>query len=179
MFYSYTEQMSDKLYLMKSKIDFAYRIFWGEDYYIESIDHLFQVNINMNFLYIFNYDGYSQGFYQSKKYIDTYNWSYNREQRKFIKVKESQYKCLDLNDVYDYDNKYFDFYQIIVSLNDSKKDSFYNINDYLLNKDCKIELSFTDNGILLDDYSKPFIPYNNSVFLRLMHLWLWKWMYIL
>ena len=74
--------------------------------------------------------------------ISTYNCKYLRTTNKFLKTNESSgiiYKCLDnLNETIKnvYNDDYFSYYEITVSLRDSEKDNFTNINDFLLINDC-------------------------------------------
>ena len=105
--------------------------------------------------------------------INTYNCKYLRQTNEFLKTNESSgiiYKCLDnLNETIRnvYNDDYFSYYEITVSLRDSEKDNFTNINDFLLINDCKIEVHYLDYTIKVENYKNPIVPYENSVFLQL------------
>ena len=65
------------------------------------------------------------------------------------------------------DKDFFTYYDFNLMLKDSENKNFTRINDYLLNKDCKLELFYTDYSIDINNHPKPIKPYMNSVFLQL------------
>ena len=105
--------------------------------------------------------------------INTYNCKYLSQTNEFLKTNESSgiiYKCLDnLNETIRnvYNDDFFSYYEFTVSLRDSEKDNFTNINDFLLINDCKIEFHYLDYTIKVENYNNPIIPYEDSVFLQL------------
>ena len=135
--YSLTYQLSNISSYMKSKIDFAYKFDCGK-YNNKSIEDLLQVDIHLDYIYIFDTLGIQQ-----RRRFETYNCTYNSDSRQFEKVNEvngTNYKCLDLTDFVDINYKaYIEKYEIIISIKDSKMHYFSYINDYLLNNDCKLE----------------------------------------
>ena len=163
----YWEYMRFRHFYMNSKLDFAYRLDCGKYNTNKSLENsldLLDVNIKINYI---NYNGYYGSNYSD--YINTFNCTYNIDSRQFEKIntiEKSHYKCLNFSELSPGKN-YFENYEIIISLKDPTKSNFCFINDYLLNNDCKIELSFIDNDIFVDSYSDPFLRYQRSLFLKL------------
>ena len=90
--------------------------------------------------------------------------------RSLDKNKLSDLKCLDdLNKViknrYQDKNDNFTYFQIDVEVKDDKNIS--QVKNYLLNKDCKVELYYIDVKIEINDYEEPIKPFFNEIFLQL------------
>ena len=133
---------------------------------------LFKVEIK----YIYSRPGNDSRIKDPKIPINTYNCEYNSTEKKFTKVSESQYKCLNFSDLKNYTNigiqngyndEFFTYFEIEVKLSDSRNDNFTEVTDYLIKKDCKFEFFYLDYSIKVENFSKPITPYKNSVFLQL------------
>ena len=132
---------------------------------------LFKVEIK----YIYSRPGNDSRIKDPKIPINTYNCEYNSTEKKFTKVSESQYKCLNFSDLKNYTNigiqngyndEFFTYFEIEVKLSDSRNDNFTEVTDYLIKNDCKFEFFYLDYSIKVENFSKPIIPYKNSVFLQ-------------
>ena len=163
----YWDYMRFRSFYMNSKLDFAYRLDCGKyntNKSLENLLDLLDVNIKVNYIH---HNGYLPFNYSD--YIDTFNCKYNSDYGQFEKIntiEKSHYKCLNFSELSQGKN-YIQNFEIIISLKDPTKSNFCSINDYLLNNDCKIELSFIDNDIFVDSYSDPFLRYQRSLFLKL------------
>ena len=165
----YWDYMRFRSFYMNSKLDFAYRLDCGKyntNKSPENLLDLLDVNIKVNYI---NDNGYITVNY-SDYYIDTFNCKYNSDYGQFEKIntiEKSNYKCLNLSELSQGKN-YFVNYEMIISLKDYSKSNFSYIDDYLLNNDCKIELSFIDYDIYVDNYNDPFNKFlQRSLFLKL------------
>ena len=166
----YWDYMHFGVFYMNSKLDFAYRLDCGKyntNKSPENLLDLLDVNIKVNYI---NHNGYMPFNYSD--YFDifnSFNCKYNSDYGQFEKIntiEKSNYKCLNLSKLSQGKN-YFVNYEMIISLKGDSKSNFSYVNDYLLNNDCKIELSFTDYDIIVDRYSDPFNRYQRSLFLKL------------
>ena len=161
------KDQTDILELKKSKNDLAYRLEYKNNYNSGfTCEDLLDVQINHLYSEKDEISGKRNKTYTN---INTYDCNI----KKFINVNkshESVYKCLNqpdkpIRNVYNDNN--FTYYEIIVSLKDSQKDNFTNINNYLLSNDCKFELYYLDYTINVENYSNPIKSYRNSAFLQL------------
>jgi len=163
--YEGTEKNNDILNYMKSKLDFAYRLDCGEYVNIKPIEDLLQVDIKVNFYEYYDRIGMASPIYKD---FSIYNCTYDNKNQQLKKVDKSNYKCINLSEL-DINNKnyIFESYEMNVSLKNSSQKEFYYFNEFLLNHTCKIEISFIDYLILINNYNNPIDPYKNSLFLRL------------
>ena len=162
---------TDILNFKQSKNDFAYRLeLKNNNNSSLTCEDLLDVNIK----FIYSARNKATGKRdKNPRDISIYNCKYLSTTNEFIKTNESSgiiYKCLDnLNETIRnvYNDDFFSYYEFTVSLRDSEKDNFTNINDFLLINDCKIEFHYLDYTIKVENYNNPIIPYEDSVFLQL------------
>ena len=161
---------TDILLFKRTKNDLAYRLeFKNNNNFSLTCEDLLDVKIT----YIHSKPNKTTGKRdKDPKIITTYNCYYNRTLKQFIPTtnESNVLKCLNhinepIRNVYNDD--YFKYYEITVSLRDSEKNNFTNITNFLLTNDCKLELYYLDYTIKVEDYSNPIIPYQNSVFMQL------------
>ena len=169
--HSLVDKSDNRRFYMKSKLDFAYRLDCGLYNSIKPLEDLLQVNITVSYNRIIDdYESGHSNILMGSNNFNTFNCTYNSDYKQFQKVNtiyNSNYKCLDLSELSLDKNYYIENYSMIVSLKDSSVKNFYDINNYLLNNDCKIELTFIDYSILINEYSDPIRRFRNSLFLTL------------
>ena len=82
----------------------------------------------------------------------------------------SSYKCLDNPDHVIrgiYDDQIFSYYEFSVSSKDDTQENLDNIDEYLFNNDCKLQIHYTDITVDLSNYEKPFNYFLNTFFIQL------------
>ena len=92
------------------------------------------------------------------KYEDFYN-NYNSS---FDYLKLRNYECLDDNDNNlegIYADRIFSYYKFTVEAINDTNETFNNIDEYLLENDCKLQVIFTDITINLSNYKEPIKPF--------------------
>ena len=167
LYYQKNQDSTDKINFNETENDFAYILeSKNNNNTALTCNDLLEVKIS----YIYN-ENQNNG-YRKKNVtnINKYNCTYNNSTKRFEKVPESQYKCIEHpNEIIQntYNDINFSYYEIIVSLKDSDKDNFTEITDFLSANDCKLDFYFLDYTVDIDNYNKPIIPYQNSVFLHL------------
>lgn len=136
LYYQKNQDSTDKINFNKTENDFAY-ILESKNYNNASLtcNDLLEVKIS----YIYN-ENQNYG-YRKKNVtnINKYNCTYNNSTKRFEKVPESQYKCIEHpNEIIQntYNDIYFSYYEIIVYLKNSEKDNFTEITDFLSAKNC-------------------------------------------
>ena len=153
--HSLVDNYKNRIYVMNSKLDFVYRLDCWLYESTKPLEDLLQVDITASYYFIVDSPGPEVNtLFMNTKRFDIFNCTYNRDYRQFQKVDaidESNYKCLDLSVLSLGKNGHIENYSMIVSLKDSSEKNFYDINDYLLNNDCKKELSLIDYDILIDE----------------------------
>ena len=161
---------TDSLLFKENENDLAYRLeYKNNSGSSATCEDLLEVKIN----YIYSKKASDSGSSRDKKStpITTFNCDYDPNKHHFIKINNSQkYQCFHhqnepIKNVYN--DLYFTYYEIIVSLRDSQKENFTNANNFLLTNDCKLELYYLDYTIKVEDYKNPIVPYQNLVFLQL------------
>ena len=100
------------------------------------------------------------------KYEDFYN-NYNNS---FDYLKLKTYECLDNNDKIlkgIYSDQIFSYYEFSVTAMNDTDSSFNNIDEYLEQNDCKLQIVYTDITIDLSNYKEPIKPFLNSFFIQM------------
>ena len=100
------------------------------------------------------------------RYEDFYN-NYNNS---FDYLRLKGYKCLDNNEHTIegiYSDKIFSYYEFSVTAINDTNETFNNIDEYLFENDCKLQLIFTDITIDLSNYKEPIKPFLNSFFIQM------------
>ncbi len=167
-YYPSNMDKTDKLNFKNSKNYFAYRLeYKNNDNSNLTCDELLEIKIS-------HIHSEVQDRKRHKKYskIKTYNCSYDNSKKIYVKEqKKSDYICIEhesnLFVQNTYNNEFFEYYELNVSLKDSENDNFTRINNFLLNNDCKLEFFYLDYTLNSTNYKKPTSPYLNSVFLQL------------
>ena len=80
------------------------------------------------------------------------------------------YECLDNynNNIEGfYSNKNFSYYEFTVSAINDTNDTFNNIDEYLEENNCKLQLAYTDTTIDLNNYEEPISPFLDSLFIQI------------
>ena len=100
------------------------------------------------------------------KYEDFYN-NYNNS---FDYLKLKNYECLDsyeqnLEGIYS--DQIFSYYEFSVNAIKDTDETFNNIDEYLSENDCKLQIVYTDITIDLSNYKEPIKPFLNSFFIQI------------
>ena len=170
VYYQNDKDKTDILHFNESNV-LAFKLDFKDEHTNLTSYDLFKVEIK----YIYSRPGNDSRIKDPKIPINTYNCEYNSTEKKFTKVSESQYKCLNFSDLKNYTNigiqngyndEFFTYFEIEVKLSDSRNDNFTEVTDYLIKKDCKFEFFYLDYSIKVENFSKPIMPYKNSVFLQ-------------
>ena len=99
-------------------------------------------------------------------YKDFYN-NFN-DSLDYLNIEEFQ--CLDDNSQIVegiYTDEVFSYYSFSVVIKEDTQDNFDKLNDYLLKKDCKLNVYYTDITIDLNNYKNPVRRYLESLFIQL------------
>ena len=164
-YYPSNMDKTDKLNFKNSKNYFAYRLeYKNNDNSNLTCDELLEIKI----YHIHRYGKANKNYTE----INTYNCSYNNSSKIYVKEqKKSDYICIEhesnLFVQNTYNNEFFEYYELNVSLKDSENDNFTRITNFLLNNDCKLEFFYLDYTLNSTNYKNPTSPYLNSVFLQL------------
>ena len=100
------------------------------------------------------------------KYEDFYN-NYNNS---FDYLNLKTYECLDNNDKIlkgIYSDQIFSYYEFTVTAINDSDTAFNNIDEYLEQNDCKLQIYYTDITIDLSNYKEPIKPFLNCVFIQM------------
>ena len=122
-----------------------------------------------------NYVKEMDGTYHKDKYPQTthnceYEDFYNNYNSSFDYLNLKNYQCLDNNKhIIEgiYADKIFSYYEFSVTAINDSDETFNNIDEYLFENDCKLQLVFTDITIDLSNYKEPIKPFLNSFFIQL------------
>ena len=122
-----------------------------------------------------NYVKEMDGTYHKDKYPQTthnceYEDFYNNYNSSFDYLNLKNYQCLDNNKhIIEgiYADKIFSYYEFSVEAINDSDETFNNIDEYLFENDCKLQLVFTDITIDLSNYKEPIKPFLNSFFIQL------------
>ena len=122
-----------------------------------------------------NYVKEMDGTYHKDKYPQTthnceYEDFYNNYNSSFDYLNLKNYQCLDNNrHIIEgiYADKIFSYYEFSVAAINDSDETFNNIDEYLFENDCKLQLVFTDITIDLSNYKEPIKPFLNSFFIQL------------
>ena len=122
-----------------------------------------------------NYVKEMDGTYHKDKYPQTthncvYEDFYNNYNSSFDYLNLKNYQCLDNNKhIIEgiYADKIFSYYEFSVAAINDSDETYNNIDEYLFENDCKLQLVFTDITIDLSNYKEPIKPFLNSFFIQL------------
>ena len=122
-----------------------------------------------------NYIKEMDGSYHKDKIRQTthnceYEDFYNNYNSSFDYLNLKNYQCLDNNEnIIEgiYADKIFSYYEFSVAAINDSDETFNNIDEYLFENDCKLQLVFTDITIDLSNYKEPIKPFLNSFFIQL------------
>ena len=122
-----------------------------------------------------NYVKEMDGTYHKDKYPQTthnceYEDFYNNYNSSFDYLNLKNYQCLDNNKhIIEgiYADKIFSYFEFSVAAINDTDETFNNIDEYLFENDCKLQLVFTDITIDLSNYKEPIKPFLNSFFIQL------------
>ena len=122
-----------------------------------------------------NYVKEMDGTYHKDKYPQTthnceYEDFYNNYNSSFDYLNLKNYQCLDNNKhIIEgiYADKIFSYYEFSVAAINDSDETFNNVDEYLFENDCKLQLVFTDITIDLSNYKEPIKPFLNSFFIQL------------
>ena len=122
-----------------------------------------------------NYVKEMDGTYHKDKYPQTthncvYEDFYNNYNSSFDYLNLKNYQCLDNNKhIIEgiYADKIFSYFEFSVAAINDSDETFNNIDEYLFENDCKLQLVFTDITIDLSNYKEPIKPFLNSFFIQL------------
>ena len=122
-----------------------------------------------------NYVKEMDGTYHKDKYPQTthncvYEDFYNNYNSSFDYLNLKNYQCLDNNKhIIEgiYADKVFSYYEFSVAAINDSDETYNNIDEYLFENDCKLQLVFTDITIDLSNYKEPIKPFLNSFFIQL------------
>ena len=95
---------------------------------------------------------------------------YNIHDEEFDRLDFTRYYCLNEKDQVItgvWDDGLFTYYEFSVVSKNSTDKNLDNIEEYLFNNDCKLQLYYTDINIDLDNYSHPIVPYLGAAFIQL------------
>ena len=103
-------------------------------------------------------------------HLCNYSDFYNEYNESLDLISIQNYQCLDKpDDVLKgiWNDELFTYYEFSVVSKGDSVTHYQNIDKYLLENDCKLQIYYTDITINLDEFQKTIQPYLNSIFLQL------------
>ena len=168
---NYTEEIN----LEESKIAFAVGLTCGIDSITNlTAEELFDLNLAFisktkfsNGTAIINKKNVPMHSCRKDDFYNLHNDSFD-----FLNIKE--YKCLDKEDIENnslkgiFTDEKFSYYEFTVkSKYEDNETHFKNIDDYLIQNDCKLHFYYTDITANMSNYIRPFKSFINSLFLQI------------
>ena len=122
-----------------------------------------------------NFTKNSEGIYNKSttilsSHFCTYNDFFNEHNVSFDRLNANKFRCLD---DYNYDlmgifsDKSFTYYELTVKSKEDTAENLNNIEEFLMQNDCKLQIVYIEKADNLDNYSEPITSYLNEVFIQL------------
>ena len=171
IYYSMNMPTTDEIKLSESKANFAI----GFDCPLESKTQLKGEDLlDLDLNYIIYTKDHSGAKKKDKFHLDShycrYDDFYNNYNDTMDFMSLNKFKCLDKKDNSlqgIYTDEVFSYYEFSVISKNENSETFQNIDKYLTEADCRLEIYYTDITIDYDNYEDPIQPYINSVFIQL------------
>ena len=122
-----------------------------------------------------NYTKDSDEVYTKKKTVlsthyCSYNDFFNEHDDYFDRIGADKYQCLDdynFELVGIFSEKYFTYYEFAVKSKEDTTENLNNIEEFLFQNECKLQIVYTEKAVDLDNYTQPITSYLNEVFIQL------------
>ena len=122
-----------------------------------------------------NYTKNSEGIYYKdtiilSSHFCTYNDFFNEHNDSFNRLNINKFRCLD---DYNYElmgifsDISFTYYEFTVKSKEDTDENLNNIEEFLMQNDCKLQIAYIEKADNLDNYSQPITSYLNEVFIQL------------
>ena len=133
-------------------------------------DDVFYLDIKyVNYIKEQNGSFHKEKFTQPSHYCK-YEDFYNNHNDSYDYLHLNTYKCFD-NCIQNiegiYADQIFSYYEFSVNAIKDTEETFNNIDEYLKDNDCKLQVIYTDITIDLTNYKEPIKPFLNSFFIQL------------
>ena len=169
IYYTMNIPKTERITLKESKASFTIGFECYDDERFK-VNDLFMLNAE----YIIYEKSFNNTFNKTKISLGThpctYEDFYNLHNNEFDRLDFSRYYCLDEKDhviTGVWDDKIFTYYEFSVAAKSRTGQNLDNIDQYLFNNDCKLQLYYTDINIDLDNYTYPIVPYLGAAFIQL------------
>ena len=100
----------------------------------------------------------------------SYNDFFNEHDDYFDRIGADKYQCLDdynFELVGIFSEKYFTYYEFAVKSKEDTTENLNNIEEFLFQNECKLQIVYTEKAVDLDNYTQPITSYLNEVFIQL------------
>ena len=122
-----------------------------------------------------NYTKTKEGIYNKNKtllstHFCTHEDFFNKHNDSFDRLTLHKFQCLDdysgfLSGIYS--DQIFTYYELSVLAKHDTPETLDNIEEYLFENDCKLQIVYTDITIDLNNYKEPITSYLNEIFIQL------------
>ena len=95
---------------------------------------------------------------------------FNEHNDSFDRLSADKYLCLDDSNhelVGIFSDKIFTYYELSVKSKDNTAENINNIEEFLFETDCKLEIALIEKAVDLDNYNEPITSYLNELFIQL------------
>ena len=122
-----------------------------------------------------NYTKNNEGIYKKNNTIltshfCTYSDFFNEHNDSFDRLNADKFQCLDDSNhdlVGIFSDKVFTYYELTVKSKEDTDENLNNIEEFLIQNDCKLQIVYIEKAVDLDNYLEPITSYLNEVFIQL------------
>jgi len=169
IYYTMNISKTEKLVLKDSKASFTFGLECYDDEKYK-VNDLFDLTAQFVVYKKFENNTFDKTVFSLATHSCNYEDFYNLHNSEFDRLDFTRYLCLDDKDQVItgiWDDQIFSYYEFSVVSKHETDENLDNIEDYLFNNDCKLQLYYTDIKIDLENYENPVVPCLDAAFIQL------------
>ena len=169
IYYTMNISKTEKLVLKDSKASFTFGLECYDDEKYK-VNDLFDLTAQFVVYKKFENNTFDKTVFSLATHSCNYEDFYNLHNSEFDRLDFTRYLCLDDKDQVItgiWDDQIFTYYEFSVVSKHETDENLDNIEDYLFNNDCKLQLYYTDFKIDLENYENPVVPCLDAAFIQL------------
>ena len=169
IYYTMNISKTEKLVLKDSKASFTFGLECYDDEKYK-VNDLFDLTAEFVVYKKFENNTFDKTVFSLATHSCNYEDFYNLHNSEFDRLDFTRYLCLDDKDQVItgiWDDQIFSYYEFSVVSKHETDENLDNIEDYLFNNDCKLQLYYTDIKIDLENYENPVVPCLDAAFIQL------------
>ena len=169
IYYTMNISKTEKLVLKDSKASFTFGLECYDDEKYK-VNDLFDLTAQFVVYKKFENNTFDKTVFSLATHSCNYEDFYNLHNSEFDRLDFTRYLCLDDKDQVItgiWDDQIFSYYEFSVVSKHETDENLDNIEDYLFNNDCKLQLYYTDFKIDLENYENPVVPCLDAAFIQL------------